>query len=96
MARAAAAPATAATPKRKRLSTWQAKELEELESKLPALDAELATLDAQIADPALYVGPAADRERILARRTKLTVESERLYARWAELESLRSGEPGKA
>jgi ATP-binding cassette subfamily F protein uup len=92
---AAAAPvaSTAGAPgKRKRLSTWQARELEQVEARLPAVESELAALDARLADPTLYAGPPAERERVLTLRAALAVEQERLYARWAELESLRAGE----
>ncbi|HEX5010287.1 MAG TPA: ATP-binding cassette domain-containing protein [Planctomycetota bacterium] len=81
--------AAAAPPKRRKLAPWQAKELQEIEKRLPQIEAEMATVDAELAEPSLYTGPAAKRERVQARRAALAAESVKLYARWEELEALR-------
>jgi len=83
------APASDAPRRKKKLAPWQAKELEEIEKRLPQLEAEIAAVDAELAEPSLYSGPAAKRERVQARRATLAAESEKLYARWEELETLR-------
>jgi len=91
----APAPAPApASAKRRRLAPWQARELGLVEARIPAAEAALATLDARLADPALYAGPAVERERVQAARAAAADEVARLYARWEQLESLRAGLAG--
>ncbi len=73
----------------RRLSTWETRELEALPAQIETADARLEGLSAQLADPALYKGPAAERERVQAEHGVAAAENERLYARWEELEALR-------
>jgi ATP-binding cassette subfamily F protein uup len=78
-----------AAPKVKRRTNWQEKELAALPAKLEAAEARLAELAARIEDPALYAGPAEERERVQQEHATLATEIEQLYARWEELDALR-------
>ena len=93
--RAASAPTATAgggatAPRSRRLTTWEERELAEIEEHIARAEAELATLDARLADPALYAGPAAERERVIARRAAVADENEKRIARWEELEGRRT------
>ena len=92
-ARPTAKPAAAPTPKSstpKRITPWQREELELLESKIPAVEAEISAVDERLADPALYTGPKHELDAMHAHRGRLSTELDQLYARWAELETLRT------
>jgi ABC transport system ATP-binding/permease protein len=82
-----AAPGAAARPKR--LSPWEAKEADALPDSIEAAESELATLDARLADPGLWRGPPADRERLTAQRAATAERVAQLTRRWEELESRR-------
>jgi len=88
----AAAPSSAAAsaPIRKKITPWQEKELATLEARIPELEGAIAAADAELADPALYTGPRAALDKARTRRTELQAELDTTYARWEELESLRS------
>ena len=86
----AAAPAAAAPAKAKRFSMGQAKELANVEQKIPLVEAALRQLDERLADPALYAGPADALTRVLDERKAREAELAQLYARWEELESQRA------
>ncbi|MCC6409593.1 MAG: ATP-binding cassette domain-containing protein, partial [Planctomycetes bacterium] len=93
MATAASTPkpaAPAAAPKTRRIAPWELKELERVEADIARHEAELAELDTRLADPALYTGPKAELEKVNQRRATLGAELPKLYARWEELETLRS------
>ncbi len=75
--------------KRKRITPWQQKELDELPEKIGALEKELGELDTRLSEPALYSGPKAELERVKARRAEVDALNAKLYARWEELEALR-------
>jgi ATP-binding cassette subfamily F protein uup len=91
----AAAPAPRVTPqpartaKPKRITPWQARELEQVESRIAVLEAEIAALDARLGDPALYTGPNPAVSAVRGERAERAAELERLMARWEELEALR-------
>jgi ATP-binding cassette subfamily F protein uup len=88
----AAKPAPAAPPraaKPRKLTPWQARELEGLEARIPELERSIAELDERLADPALYVGPRAELDRVHALRKEVEADLAAAYARWEELESLR-------
>jgi ATP-binding cassette subfamily F protein uup len=74
----------------KKLNSKQAAELEALPSKIENAETRVAALDVRIADPALYRGPAAERESVVAERAGVASDLERLYARWEELEAIRA------
>ncbi|MCY3002746.1 MAG: ATP-binding cassette domain-containing protein [Planctomycetota bacterium] len=80
----------AAPAAKKRITPWQLQELEKLEGEIPRLEAELVALDAELADPAIYAGPRAALEAAKVRRTALEATIKKAYARWEELEALRS------
>jgi ATP-binding cassette subfamily F protein uup len=86
---AAAKPAVAAAPARKKLSFKDQHELDTLPAKMRKLEAEAAKLKEILADPGLY---ARDRARfdkameLLARSEAQLAEAEE---RWLELEMLR-------
>jgi ABC transport system ATP-binding/permease protein len=73
----------------KKLGTRQQSELDALPAQIEDAEKRLSVLDERIADPALYRGPAADRDRVVAERATLAADIARLYARWEELEALR-------
>ncbi len=86
-------PVVAHTPKpaqKKRITPWQQKELDELLAKIPLVESELAACDERLADPALYAGPKGKVMEVRGRREQLDLELKQLYARWEELEGLRS------
>jgi ATP-binding cassette subfamily F protein uup len=88
---AAAQPASTPTSAaRKRITPWQEKELRELEARIPELEGAIAVVDAELADPAIYTGPRAALDKLRTRRAELQAELDKGYARWEELESLRS------
>jgi ATP-binding cassette subfamily F protein uup len=80
----------ASAPVRKKITPWQEKELATIETRIPELEGAIAAADAELADPALYTGPRAALDKARARRAELQAELDTAYARWEELESLRS------
>jgi ATP-binding cassette subfamily F protein uup len=87
---APAAPAPAApasTPKARRLSYKDQRELAALPGKIQALEAEQLELQTAIADPALFKSDAVRATAALQRLQALTVELENAYSRWDELET---------
>jgi len=86
---AAAAPAKPATPARK-LTNKEKRELEALPARIEALETEQAALAAKLSDPVFYKGeptaPAAARARLEAAER----EHAEAFARWEQLEALRT------
>jgi len=82
-----AAPAPRAA-KAKRITPWQQKELDLLPPRITDAEVALAQLDTRLAEPALYVGPKLELERVRNERAQLAGELHKLYARWEELEAL--------
>jgi ABC transport system ATP-binding/permease protein len=79
-------PARPATPQKKRLTWNEQKELESMEENIHKAEAEATRLQAQAADPTI----TADHIKARAAYEQLAQaqqEVERLYTRWAELES---------
>ena len=88
----AARDAAAATgeAKKKRLTPWQERELEELMLKVAETEERVSALDATLASPDLYAAgadPGRARE-VQAERDAAAAELEGLMARWEELEAL--------
>ncbi len=88
--RPAPRPAPAASPKARRITPWQQRELERLEAEIAELERARAALDARLSDPALYAGPRAAVAELQAARSAQQAELDARYARWEELEALRS------
>ncbi|MEM9799690.1 MAG: ABC-F family ATP-binding cassette domain-containing protein [Planctomycetota bacterium] len=88
----AQAPPPEAESRPKRLTPWQERELGELEGKIAEVEARIAVLDESLVDPALYAqGADPEQPRALqSERETLARDLEALYARWEELEVLRS------
>ncbi len=84
---APAAAAPAREKAKKRLSSREREELAGLPARIEAAEARQAALGIRMAEPALYRGPAADREAVQREQGELASELERLYARWEELEA---------
>ncbi len=85
-----AAPVTQAKAGGKRLTFAEQKEWERIENDIHTADEELRRCEAAVADPSV----ASDAAKLAARCTALDaarVRTERLYARWAELEAKRNG-----
>jgi ATP-binding cassette subfamily F protein uup len=74
----------------RKLGSWQQLELDELPARIEAAEEHLAALDARLADPAIWRGPAAERAAVETERASFGEEIQRLYARWEELEALRT------
>ena len=74
----------------RRLTNWESDELAQLPEQIEAAEAELATLDERLADPGLYTGPVADRERLTVQRSEVAARAAELYRRWEELEERSS------
>jgi ATP-binding cassette subfamily F protein uup len=89
VARATAAPASAAAPPaKKRLSYKEQRELETMEPAIEAAENELRSFEAALADPATL----ADHRKTAEIGTKVAQVQARLakmYARWQELEAMR-------
>ena len=72
---------------RTKLSFNERRELDGLPAQLAALEAEQARLQAQVAGPDFYKEPAGTIKTVLARLEDLTLEIDRSYRRWDELDS---------
>jgi ATP-binding cassette subfamily F protein uup len=83
---ALAAPAVSAPPAKKRLSTYERRELDALHDKIAAAEAELAALDQRLVDPKLYTTPGADPHALAKARAAAAQALEAMLARWMELE----------
>jgi ABC transport system ATP-binding/permease protein len=78
----------APVPARKtKLSFSERRELDDLPAQLAALEAEQAALQTQVASPSFYKEPAETIRTMLARLEALTLEIDRSYRRWDELDS---------
>jgi ATP-binding cassette subfamily F protein uup len=84
---APSAAAPSAAPRARRLSTWETRELDELPGRIEESEQRLAELTARLAEPSLYAGPVAERERVSGEHATLVATTERLLARWEELAS---------
>jgi ATP-binding cassette subfamily F protein uup len=82
------APAAPRAAKQKRITPWQQKELDGLPPRITEAEVALAELDARLANPALYVGPKQELDRVRNERARLAADLQTLYARWEELEAL--------
>ena len=80
-------PERPAASRPKRLSNWEARELEALPEKIEAAEGELSDLDARLADPSLYVGDPSLAQQLTAARAAAQQNVDGLLARWEELES---------
>jgi ABC transport system ATP-binding/permease protein len=85
-----ARPAAAAKPRPAKLSYKDERELEQLPERIESLEAEQAELSRRVSDPAFYKTDPAEQSRVLARLAALAPELEAAYARWDELEALRT------
>ena len=86
-ARHAAAGIAAASPRARKLSYREQRELDTLPEKLAELEAARDALATACNDPAFYGRPAADVQAELKRLADLGSEIEAAYARWSELEA---------
>ncbi|HAL92125.1 MAG TPA: ABC transporter ATP-binding protein [Verrucomicrobia bacterium] len=80
-------PAKPAVRKNRKLSNQQRKELQEIPGRITALEAELDERHRQMADADFYKGEPADIQAATVRAAEIPTELDRLFARWAELES---------
>jgi len=71
---------------RKRLSTYESRELEALPATIAELEATLRTLDTRLADPELYTTLGADPQRLVREREAAAAALEAKLTRWLELE----------
>jgi ABC transport system ATP-binding/permease protein len=91
-ARPASAPRTRERPAGSRkLSYREQQELAGIEERILHAEARKEQLAARLADPALYSRSPDEVARVSAEFREAETEIERLYARWAELEEVRSG-----
>jgi ATP-binding cassette subfamily F protein uup len=78
--------------KKRKLSTREHAELEELPEKIGAIESELATLDVKLEDPVLWQGGGEDPQEVTTSRAKAQADVDQLYARWEELEAIRESQ----
>ena len=83
MATAKRKPAPAA---KKRLSTYERRELDALQAKIAATEAEIRDLDARLVDPKLYATVGADPHALAKARQAAAATLETMLRRWVELE----------
>ncbi len=83
-----AAPARKEGPRK--LSYKEQRELEGMEAAILEAEAAKEELGARLADPALYAAPPEEAARVGAAFREVTERVEALYARWAELEEIRT------
>ena len=79
--------ASGAAPARRRLGFRETHELNELPSRIEALEREIESLDARTADPALYRAAAGEIAAHHARLAQARRDLEAAYERWAALEA---------
>jgi ATP-binding cassette subfamily F protein uup len=87
---APAAPPAAAARKPGKLSYKEQRELEGMEAAILAAEERKATLEATLADPETYRKDGAGVAKLRSDLDATSGDVERLYARWQELEALRS------
>ncbi len=78
-----ASPASAA---KKRLSTYERRELDALQAKIAAAEAEVSNLDKQLLDPELYTTIGSDPQAVAKARQAAAKTVDTLMTRWVELE----------
>jgi ATP-binding cassette subfamily F protein uup len=74
-----------------KLSFKEQRELDGIEAAISAAEERKASLEATLADPATYQRDGARVPQLKADLESAGAEVERLYARWQELEAIRSG-----
>ncbi|MGQ0553302.1 MAG: ABC-F family ATP-binding cassette domain-containing protein [Planctomycetota bacterium] len=72
-----------------RLSSKEIKELAGLEQQIAKAEAAVAAADEKLADTALYAGPRAALDKLVARRAQSAAALAQLMARWEQLEARR-------
>jgi ATP-binding cassette subfamily F protein uup len=82
-----ASPAGPAPRPRQKLSYKERRELDDLPSRIEALEAERAGLDARLADAGFYLEPASTIAAAVERTETLRAELDAVYRRWGELDS---------
>jgi ABC transport system ATP-binding/permease protein len=97
-ARAAGAESRGAAPAERqrkpgKLSYKEQRELEGMEAAILAAEERKSALEATLGDPATYQKDGAAVPGMKAELDQVSADVERLYARWQELEALRSAEP---
>jgi ATP-binding cassette subfamily F protein uup len=80
-----------AKSKPRKLGFKQARELEQVPSKIESLETEQSGLLERLSEPGFYKRSVAEQARIHERMTALKGELEAAYARWSELENLQDG-----
>lgn len=86
-AAAVSIPAQDTTPKKRKLSNKEQRELEALPGLIESLEAELAGLEATMADPSFYKRDKAEIGETASRADAIRGNLAESYARWEELES---------
>jgi ABC transport system ATP-binding/permease protein len=87
----AAAPARERPVGPRKLSYHEQKELAAMEERILDAEARKAELAERLGDPALYSEAADEVARVTTSFREAEEEVDALYARWAELESIRGG-----
>ena len=81
--------APTAKPKSTKLSFNDARELDQLPTRIEALEAEQSKLAERLNEPSFYRSAASEQARVHERLAELAAEIEKDYERWYELEALR-------
>lgn len=79
-------------PATRKLSYKERRELEELPSRIEAMEEEQTQRQACLADPAFFKKPKAEVATATERAETLAAELERAYHRWTELESIAAAQ----
>jgi ATP-binding cassette subfamily F protein uup len=82
----AAPTGTEQTPKKRKLSYKDQRELQQLPASIDALELRQQALEEQIADPQFYQGDHEKNEQVLAELAAVQTELESVFERWSALE----------
>lgn len=77
-------------PKPRKLNSKEKQELEDLPAKIEALENEQTELTEKLADPSFYAEKAAEVPAIKARLDEIETETLEVFARWEELEAIKT------
>lgn len=82
-------PTGTATPKPRKLSFKEQRELEGMDAAILTAEEKAATLEATLHDPSFYITRSLEAAALSAELEELKARVTRLYARWEELENIR-------
>ena len=78
-----------ASPKSRKLSFKEQRELEGMDAAILTAEKKAATLEATLHDPSFYITRSLEAPALSAELEQVKAQIAKLYARWEELEELR-------